>query len=154
MSAASAVQSMNETEKESWPGPFATAYEIMNKRDNARKHREEQLALRMEGVDPSAYDLNDVEDLDEVDLALKDFTWNEDSYTKLNQGSYQPESLMNLCIDQVVQNMDLYSIADEEDVGEESSLVHLPIDLKTLILTKLAHLKKLSNKYLLSLYFR
>lgn len=82
----SASQASSET-KESWPGPFATAYEIMSKRDNARKHREEQLALKMEGLDGCVYD---EEELDEVDIALKDFHWHKETILEPDKG--------NICI--------------------------------------------------------
>lgn len=76
---------LDTTATESWPGPFATARAIMDKRAEAKKARDEAIMAKERENSQSniAVGNTDEEEVDIYESALKDVTWSPSS----NQGN-------------------------------------------------------------------
>lgn len=89
----------DKAKKESWPGPFATAREIMSKREEAKRLRDEQIqGDSIESLEP--------DEMDEYDLELSTLQW-----TPSNQHTPQLKcaSLTDLCIKSCLANLNISS---------------------------------------------
>eukprot|EP01038_Epipyxis_sp_PR26KG_P011954 gene11954-16001_t len=143
------TQSSKESE-EQWPGPFATAWQIMQQRDEAKAARESQIAALKDGHIQEIAD----DDLDMYDKELKQLKWkptfissdtsnikrgrpNKDARVREREAGPLP-SLMSLCCRRIVKVFN--PITDEE----------LPLDMITIeardkLATELSSQRKLSS---------
>ena len=98
---------LGNDESEAWPGPFATAHRIMERRDELKKLREEKLLLMKENGE--GYRIIEEDNLDKYELALHKLTSWTPSVVDLQEADFRYSSvasLTNRCIDVLVQYID------------------------------------------------
>lgn len=85
--------------KESWPGPFATAREIMSRREEAKRLRDEQIlqGAPAESLEP--------DEMDEYDTALATLQWKPTQHAPQSKCP----SLIDLCIKSCLANLNISS---------------------------------------------
>jgi hypothetical protein len=122
---------MGSNNAEAWPGPFATAYDLLEKRNEAKR-------LRQEAIENSALGgvVTDCEDeLDDYDKILRSLCWNPSSVSKKceKNSTYVPP-LTEICMLYLASNF------DHIDTG---AINELPIEIKWKLASQLARARKL-----------
>lgn len=77
-------------QNESWPGPFAVARDIMSKREEAKRKRDDEIA------NGESKEHVDADYMDEYDKFLKDLKWSP--MKRIRQNYLKVPSLMELCV--------------------------------------------------------
>lgn len=127
------IASTADTSDDKWCGPFATAYEIIGKREEAKRLREE--LMKQHDNDSLVYD----EDLDEYDTTIRQIltaqSYSTASNQSLNVYSQKVKRLVDICLTVVTDNFDNLSSTEGLEV---MSVDMISNDLKIRIAEMLA----------------
>jgi hypothetical protein len=100
-------------EGEVWPGPFSTAFELLEKREEAKQAREKAILLSQE--DKSIENFDENIEKDKYDAYLENISIKVDTtafYDEANQEFANVISLNDLCLHVIVKNFDMIKNLD------------------------------------------
>ena len=127
--------SVNNDEKEEWPGPFSTANAMLQKRDEVKSQRLAKISQMNEKLGDENDELQD-----EFDMKLKTLLWVPNTENKKFINKNEIPSLVDICVNFIVSNFD--SI---DDLG------NISIDVRERLSDKLGILRKFNEPFALIL---
>ena len=126
---------------EAWPGPFSTARDMIAKRDEAKRLREEAIAAKAAGHSDGTLVMDDESLLDDYDRALKNLVWpivtSSSSSTSVPNKGFANRgpipTLTSLCAGLLARHFDQI---------EGKELSYLQLEERENVATQLAKLRK------------
>jgi hypothetical protein len=88
-------------QKESWPGPFATAHAMIQQREDAKKAREEAILAASNGTSTAVIN---VADMDEYDKYLNSLQWEPSTKGRNGAKRYVISNLSDICVKTLVSH--------------------------------------------------
>lgn len=99
--ALSVSRSGRDDQKESWPGPFATARAMIQQREDAKKAREEAILAASSGTSTAVINVND---MDEYDKYLNSLKWEPSTKGRSGAKRYVISTLSDICVKTLVSH--------------------------------------------------
>ena len=137
-------KTISRNSKESWPGPFATAWDMISKREDAKRRRMESIQNAQEMInDDQKKSKHDIKD--EYEKLLSTLIWQPKKKNSNDRSSFRKIKTLNeLCIETFAQSPSHLSIPIIHNMNEDS---------RSKLLLKLAQLRLLNPEILLMFAF-